>query len=577
MASGALVAATLSSVPAAQAAQPTVRMVMDINPGAAGIGFPNSFAELSPLVADVDGTVFFAATDGVHGTELWKSDGTEAGTQLVKDAEDPGSSNFATLVGTGDKVFLRANGADELWVSDGTEEGTFEIWRGFDGGPYEPHHLTPAGARLFFSASTRAGDQGRELWVTDGTRAGTRMVADLVAGTGDGIGSFQGDDDRFAVLGDRVLFNAPADGGRQLWISDGTLAGTSVVARDETLAGNGQLDPEWLLAVGDSVYFRGAGPGGDTLYVSDGTEAGTEALAPPGTEPEQLVEHAGDVYFSGRDSDEGRELWVSDGTPEGTTRVSQISTGDSLPQRLTSVGDTLYFTAVATPGERDLWKFDTEASLVKDVEWGPARFENDTPRELTAVGDTLFFRGKRAADDGSQLWSSDGTATGTRPVTINPAGGGAAYDLTASDGRLFFTADDGEHGRELWMAEPPVPGQLADNGVLDAGVTAKKRQRGLKPKVVADCAVGCTVEPRGRYVIQVKRGKTVTVRAKGISAEGGPGKVVGKLKPKGKKATKKVRNALASGKVVKAKLAVVVTEVEGSDNDTVKMTVRLVP
>jgi len=78
------------------------------------------------------------------------------------------------------------------------------------------------------------------------------------------------------------------------------------------------------------------------------------------------------------------------------------------------------------------------------------------PASLTAAGSRLYF----TADDGehgTELWESDGTAAGTRlvqdilpgPASSNPE------DLTAADGVLYFTANDGEHGRELWAL--PLP------------------------------------------------------------------------------------------------------------------------
>src|SRR5262249_40664091 len=52
-------------------------MVKDLTPG--------STSGLRDYLVDVNGTLFFRAKDGVHGFELWKSDGTEAGTTMVKD------------------------------------------------------------------------------------------------------------------------------------------------------------------------------------------------------------------------------------------------------------------------------------------------------------------------------------------------------------------------------------------------------------------------------------------------------------------------------------------------------------
>ena len=103
-----------------------VALVKDILPGP-GSAFSSAAAEF----ANVNGTLFFTATDGTHGRELWKSDGTEAGTVLVKDIR-PGSGSafssaaaeFANVNGT--LLFTATDGTHgrELWKSDGTEAGT---------------------------------------------------------------------------------------------------------------------------------------------------------------------------------------------------------------------------------------------------------------------------------------------------------------------------------------------------------------------------------------------------------------------------------------------------------------------
>src|SRR5262245_14134680 len=85
-------------------------------------------------LVEINGSVFFAATDQTHGRELWKTDGTAEGTVLVKDI-NPGSAGSS------------------------------------------PVNLTAAGGTLFFTASD--GVHGTELWRSDGTAAGTVMVKDI--------------------------------------------------------------------------------------------------------------------------------------------------------------------------------------------------------------------------------------------------------------------------------------------------------------------------------------------------------------------------------------------------------------
>jgi len=100
--------------------------------------------------------------------------------------------------------------------------------------------------------------------------------------------------------------------------------------------------------------------------------------------------------------------------------------------------------------------------LVKDIKPG-AGFSS--PGSLTLVDGTLFF----AADDGlngRELWASDGTAAGTVLVKdINPgAGDSAPYELATVNGTLFFRADDGTTGEELWTSDGTAAGTVRTVG-----------------------------------------------------------------------------------------------------------------
>jgi ELWxxDGT repeat protein len=130
-------------------------------------------------LVNVDGTLFFNANDGSHGRELWKSDGTLAGTVLVKDIQagsaDGAVSGSRTAVAVGNSLFFvandRASGA-ELWKSEGTGAGTVlvaDVNAGATGS--SPQQLTNVNGTLFFTADN--GVNGRELWKSDGTSAGT--------------------------------------------------------------------------------------------------------------------------------------------------------------------------------------------------------------------------------------------------------------------------------------------------------------------------------------------------------------------------------------------------------------------
>src|SRR5206468_1625461 len=124
----------------------------------------------------VGGKLFFVATDPTHGRELWKSDGTAAGTRLVRDIKPgSGSSDLFGLTAVGGKLFFTTTDPThgyELWWSDGTAAGTQLVRDIYPGGgssldPYNPNPgvfvgLTDVGGRLFFAATDPT--HGNELW-----------------------------------------------------------------------------------------------------------------------------------------------------------------------------------------------------------------------------------------------------------------------------------------------------------------------------------------------------------------------------------------------------------------------------
>jgi len=135
-------------------------------------------------LVELNGIVYFDAYDGINGTELWRSDGTDAGTWMVSDIRPGASSgNIKLLTIYNDLLIFQANdgiNGAELWRSDGTAAGTFvvkDIYPGTAGstpGSFKEHQ-----GLLYFTA--RDDVHGYELWRTDGTESGTWMVIDIRA------------------------------------------------------------------------------------------------------------------------------------------------------------------------------------------------------------------------------------------------------------------------------------------------------------------------------------------------------------------------------------------------------------
>jgi ELWxxDGT repeat protein len=428
--------------------------VKDIRPGSSDSA-PGHFEPLG-------GALFFTADDGTRGNELWKTNGTEEGTQLVWDGRTGGeTSGILWLHRVGERlVFGTYNTSPAyLWASDGTAEGTRALASGRLNAPtlVGVRNVLAAEDRLFFAGSTSA--QGEELWVTDGSEAGTRLVKEVRAGSGSSAIR------DFTLSGGLLFFTAEDGGGtRDLWRSDGTSEGTFKVRRGPL---SGFWIPDWTVDLGGTprgpLLFADDAPGvGVELWSSDGTVAGTTLLKDVRTEPTSsdvrglrvLGERL--LFTAHEDAIGPRRLWSSDGTAAGTRKVVQQplpSTFQALPR----LGAHVYFPVEFGTGASHLWRSDgTEAGTARVQEGTPTRFLSWGLLQHQAVmGEGLFFNAHAWEEGlGEELWRTDGTSWGTRLVKdIRAEGDSAPRSFHVMGGVLYFTADDGVHGRELWRSD----------------------------------------------------------------------------------------------------------------------------
>jgi ELWxxDGT repeat protein len=421
--------------------------------------------------------LFFSADDGTTSIEPWVTDGTAAGTHLVKDlAPTRTRADVGETHAYHGAHYLSVDGglARRLWRTDGTAAGTAVFQNGLISG------LTGVDHWLYYTADT----SGRNaVWKSDGTVAGSAKLVEV--GTARELQAF----------GKRLVFAGSTPNlSVGLWQSDGTPAGTALVdpfvvnARHLGVA-NGRI---WLTALDGGL--------GNELWTSDGTSAGTAAVKDlragfGSSEPSDFVALNGQTLFTATDDASGGELWKTDGTADGTVRIADLNPGalGSGPGHLLAWNGMVLFTATSA-GQAGLWRTDgttAGTTLVKPV---------TTAFDVRFVpwGNFVFFAATDA--QGTELWRTDGTPAGTvlvsdvyaGPLSSNPS----LLALAGPDGPLVFAAEEPLAGREVWQLAQPLgtPALVAD---LAPGPQSSRPTsigvQGSSLVVVADAGTGYAV------------------------------------------------------------------------------------
>ena len=310
---------------------------------------------------------------------------------------------------------------------------------------------------------------------TAASAATTELLRDL-----DTTGRISGSSsEQYIALGDSVVFTAEVTGSnREVWITDGTAAGTRMVT--ERVPGDDSNFPLGLLRVGSLVYFRAGVDDGLRLWRTDGTEAGTLELGVPDPwirRPEDSVCSApwagawnGRVWLFSHTRAGAQELWSTDGTVAGTRlefMLPQALAGAELCG-LHATANGLAFMIIRA-GQEELWRTDgTLAGTFRLGSIRPAGFQNANPARglIASAGGIVYLL---ASDGGAyEPWRSDGSQAGTAPVGGLPSGtgGGRIFrPVVLGEGIVFAYLSETGVANGLWrVASPTAAATLIKEG-----------------------------------------------------------------------------------------------------------------
>ncbi|MEO6546786.1 MAG: ELWxxDGT repeat protein [Ferruginibacter sp.] len=322
--------------------------------------------------------LYFSFNDNINGAELWVSDGTVAGTTMLKDiyTGSSGSSPRGFTVAN-NKLFFMAddvNGQRRLYVSNGTAAGTVVLKNNYIDLFNGLTSFAILNNEIYFRGDNGSGS-GNGLWKSDGISV-VLLAPDIIPGT---MGC------NYAVLNNKLYFNGfDYTNGSELWVSDGTAGGTHIVVNIGPDAGGVLANggPSNLVVYNGKLYYPATeNVNGAELWVSDGTAAGTHLVkdifpGATGSQPFDITVYKGLLYIY---CSLTFELWKSDGTATGTQLVKAV-----LPYSRIAANwnNKLYFT---NSFDNLLWESDGTAAGT-----GPMKVQN-TSDPVYSMGADLTF------------------------------------------------------------------------------------------------------------------------------------------------------------------------------------------
>jgi ELWxxDGT repeat protein len=453
------------------------KLVKDINPGSGG-STPSQFTA-------VGNTLYFVASTAANGTELWKTDGTTTGTMLLRDIINRGGSSNPNHLEevNGLLVFAANDGVNgyELWRSNGTTAGT-HILKDIKPGSRvssNPAYNTNVNNVVFFIADN--GVNGRELWKTDGTEPGTVLVKDIVPGSANTYY------DNLINVNGQLFFSAnDRTHGEELWKSNGTPEGTLLV-KDLTPGRNGSgyqgafsQSMTNFAAVNGKLYFTAHLSGLYYFWKSDGTNSGTIALLPV----ERIgitqinahfLSYGDNVYFvNGGEIGNYMSIAIMRESPTGAiTKVTQQMLNDyyATESPLFAKGGNFMFFSARLNSEQGHSLFSTNGTAAGTRQIADVlivRNQPSEPKQFVKIGSDVYFTTTTTdySTSSVSLWKTNGTETGTtKLITLNQI----AY-MQEYNGQLIFSGNQTE-GTYYWdifktdgTPEGTVPLGLANLG-----------------------------------------------------------------------------------------------------------------
>jgi len=449
-----------------------------------------TFGKFRTFLGTSNSGVLFLADDLISGLSIWKSNGTASGTSLVLNPDPGTASSYPSLLTNinGDLAYftsdspyfihnsdlLQVTGTNQVQVIDSGLAPIYgrEIavalsealqyqkvvgsrmqiaeWNGnhislltnvtSNGAPAPPIMQTN-GRKILLLADEFSPWAPMQLWTADSNGAPTEQLAAFTYINPDG----------FTEVAGRLYFQAfdSSIGQNRVWRTDGTVAGTIPISQLSSEFGQNNVFYSGDLVFSDTADYNGI------VFLNGSTDEVrvVKDLGKVQQSTELFMTHGLDTLLLRH----GDQIWRTRGTAETTQLVTTLP-GAVATARTSTAGGLEYFilSTFGTEERVTLWKSDGTATGTSQVAVLPNNIQGYRVHGLTEIQGKLFFFVEIATTGYSEVWTSDGSQSGTLPIATNLIIDGQAT-LVSYDGGIAFPAATPEVGYEVFRIDTTIP------------------------------------------------------------------------------------------------------------------------
>ena len=490
----------------------SARLVADINPGS-GSSSPRNLTSVNHWVDEnIKTHMYFSADDGERGVELWSIDLSNNNSKPQRQADilsGPSSSEPRQIINAEERLYFTADdgrfgrelwslgasiqgpnfGEDASFTSINLEENQKKVyqfsskstvsWSMNGGVDADLFKIKNDGSLMFIDAPSFEDPKDADR---DNIYEAVIRATDKETGTPTDL--------TINIMVTNVIEGGLGDGEVGGDDNPATSSLSAILVKD-IFKGNKDSNPSELIQYKGDLFFTAENKKqGNELWKSEGSKSTTSLLkdinqGKASSMPYGFTLFDNEMYFSANDGNDGVELWSSDGTSRGTKQVSDLNPGpgSSSPSDLVALDNKLIFSANDGNEGSELWGLSKETnkpSLIRDI--NPSI--GSAPTDLTSFQQKIYFSAEGEIY-GRELWETNGTKDGTKLVfDINPGGfHGNPLDLTIYNEKLYFTAETYTGGRQVWSSDGSHGGTqkispLASQDIFSSvkGLTATREQ-----------------------------------------------------------------------------------------------------